>query len=139
MAGDFKIKLSVSFVFKLERLSSDFVFTFSKLLNINYLHTCEVFFHKGRKLRSRECAFRDNNTHSESGSNKRSPTFFGYVVAKGFSSQVDKIVASAIPKKNCTGIILFCLTLGLAVHWCSYYTLESMTCHCLNVNAWHKR
>ena len=70
MAGGFRIKLSVSFVFKLERLSSDFVFTFSKLLNINYFHTCEVLFLKGRKLRSRECAFRDNNTHSVSGSNK---------------------------------------------------------------------
>ena len=69
VAGGFRIKLSVSFVFKLERLSSDFVFTFSKLLNINYFHTCEVLFLKGRKLRSRECAFRDNNTHSVSGSN----------------------------------------------------------------------
>ena len=71
VAGGFRIKLSVSFVFKLERLSSDFVFTFSKLLNINYFHTCEVLFLKGRKLRSRECAFRDNNTHSVSGSNTR--------------------------------------------------------------------
>ena len=70
VAGGFRIKLSVSFVFKLERLSSDFVFTFSKLLNINYFHTCEVLFLKGRKLRSRECAFRDNNTHSVSGSNR---------------------------------------------------------------------
>ena len=69
VAGGFRIKLSVSFVFKLERLSSDFVITFSKLLNINYFHTCEVLFLKGRKLRSRECAFRDNNTHSVSGSN----------------------------------------------------------------------
>ena len=68
MAGGFRIKLSVSFVFKLERLSSDFVVTSSKLLNINYFHTCEVLFLKGRKLRSRECAFRDNNTHSVSGS-----------------------------------------------------------------------
>ena len=41
VAGGFRIKLSVFFVFKLERLSSDFVFTFSKLLNINYFHTCE--------------------------------------------------------------------------------------------------
>ena len=69
VAGGFRIKLSVSFVFKPERLSSDFVFTFSNLLNINYFHTCEVLFLKGRKLRSRECAFRDNNTHSVSGSN----------------------------------------------------------------------
>ena len=69
VAGGFRIKLSVSFVFNLERLSSDFVFTFSKLRNINYFHTCEVLFLKGRKLRSRECAFRDNNTHSVSGSN----------------------------------------------------------------------
>ena len=69
VAGGFRIKLSVSFVFKLERLSSDFVFKISKLLNINYFYTCEVFFLKGRKLRSRECAFRDNNTHSVSGSN----------------------------------------------------------------------
>ena len=69
VAGGFRIKLSVSFVFKLERLSSKFVFTFSKLLNINYFHTCEVLFHKGRKLRFRECAFRDNNTRSVSGSN----------------------------------------------------------------------
>ena len=70
LAGGFRIRLSVFFVFKLERLSSDFVFTFSKLLNINYFHTCEVLFPKGRKLRSRKSAFRDNNTHSVSGSNK---------------------------------------------------------------------
>ena len=73
LAGGFRIKLSVSFVFKLERLSSDFVFTFSKLLKINYFHTCEVLFLKGRKLRSREYAFRDNNTHSVSGSNTMLP------------------------------------------------------------------
>ena len=83
MAGGFRIKLSVSFVFKLERLSSDFVFTFSKLLNINYFHTCEVLFLKGRKLRSRECAFRDNNTHSVSGSNiKFKEKFYNLVVVE---------------------------------------------------------
>ena len=67
--GGFRIKLSVSFVFKLERLSSVFGFAFSKLLNINYFHTCKVLFLKGRKLRSRECAFRVNNIHSVSGIN----------------------------------------------------------------------
>ena len=69
VAGGFRIKFSVSFVFKLERLSSNFVFMFSKLLNINYFHTCEVLFLKGRKVRSRECSFQNNNTHSVSGSN----------------------------------------------------------------------
>ena len=63
VAGGFRIKLSVFFVLKLERLSFGFVFTFSKLLNINYYHTREVLFLKGRKLRSRECPFRDNNAH----------------------------------------------------------------------------
>ena len=76
VAGSFRIKLSVSFVLKLERLSTDFVFTFSKLLNINYFYTCEVVFLKGRKLRSRECAFRDNNTHTVSGSNNYSSDYY---------------------------------------------------------------
>ena len=42
VAGGFRIKLSVSFVFKLERLSSDFVFAFPQLLNINSFHICEA-------------------------------------------------------------------------------------------------
>ena len=79
VAGGFRIKLSVSFVFKLERLSSDFVFTFSKLRNINYFHTCEVLFLKGRKLRSRDCVFRDNHTHSVSGSNNMFLCFFLFI------------------------------------------------------------
>ena len=83
VAGGFRIKLSVSFVFKLERLSSDFVFTFSKILNINYFHTCEVLLLKGRKLRSRECAFRDNNTHSVSGSKRACPFFSSYCGTDG--------------------------------------------------------
>ena len=68
VAGGFRTKLSIFFVFKLERLSSDFVFAFSKLRHINYFHTCEVFFSQRQKVKIQIGAFRDNN-HSVSGSN----------------------------------------------------------------------
>ena len=40
LASGLKIKFSVLFVFKLEHLSSDFEFTFSKLPNIIHFHIC---------------------------------------------------------------------------------------------------